>query len=384
MDPPGISVSDGAITLPYSSPNEGEAGNVKSEVPFSTSPPRPIKTRKVRDPLSSHNPEGSYWTMVSPTKRRGIDPGEGSLTRSSSDPHLTSSNILNPISTTLNISIISPPKTKLKLASRSPLSAPTPRPTLISPTVIDSSLAPASPTTTTPPPLDGDYWAKFDENSVRQRPRAIFEPEGWTVRYSQKTKKVDEDTLERYRQNNLVRQLQLKQEREDEYLARQARYEASRRGTEIYPGVFLGSRTVAANEEFLMESNITAILNAAREVQKTQHPFILRYHHLSICDSLDEDLTHLFSSTVNFISETHPNSILIHCAQGKSRSPTFLLAYGILHRKETLKIAYDNLISKCPFVSINPNFMHQLMNLDKATHGRLSLDIFDSALRTSI
>eukprot|EP01113_Clastostelium_recurvatum_P023125 TRINITY_DN2764_c0_g1_i4.p1 TRINITY_DN2764_c0_g1~~TRINITY_DN2764_c0_g1_i4.p1 ORF type:complete len:385 (+),score=17.66 TRINITY_DN2764_c0_g1_i4:49-1203(+) len=384
MDPPGISVSDGAITLPYSSTSQSEAVNVKSEVPFSTSPPRPIKTKKVRDPLGSHNPEGNYWAIVSPTKRnRGIDPGEGSLTRSSSDPHLTSSNTLNPIRSDLNTSIISPPKTKLKLVSRSPVSAPIPRHTL-SPSILDSPPSPTPPTITAPPPLDGDYWAKFDESSVRQRPRAIFEPEGWTVRYSQKTKKVDRDTLERYRQNNLMRQLQLRQEREHDYLARQARYEASRRGTEIYPGVFLGSRTVAANEEFLMESNITAILNAAREVQKTQHPFILRYHHLSICDSLDEDLTHLFSSTVNFISETHPNSILIHCAQGKSRSPTFLLAYGILHRKETLKIAYDNLISKCPFVSINPNFMHQLMNLDKATHGRLSLDIFDSALRTSI
>jgi len=89
-------------------------------------------------------------------------------------------------------------------------------------------------------------------------------------------------------------------------------------------GVYLGNMEVAQNLQWLKDTNIIAIVNAASEI-KNFYPSEFQYKKLSIIDSSDYKISKHFDEVAGFIDEQRTKgSVLVHCQKGQSRSVTFI------------------------------------------------------------
>ena len=65
--------------------------------------------------------------------------------------------------------------------------------------------------------------------------------------------------------------------------------------------------------------------------------------------------------------------MLVHCAQGRSRSATIVIAYLMTAKKMRLREAYDLVKRKRPQISPNPCYLKDLADLEFSLFGSNTL-----------
>ncbi|KCV72864.1 hypothetical protein H696_00437 [Fonticula alba] len=101
-------------------------------------------------------------------------------------------------------------------------------------------------------------------------------------------------------------------------------------------------------------------------------PVITSYCHLPIRDNLEEDIMQYFEPAFKYIDACRERSekVLVHCAAGRSRSPTVVMAYLIAREGWTLAKAYEHVQNQRPFVCPNLGFMFILAECERVSKQR--------------
>lgn len=134
--------------------------------------------------------------------------------------------------------------------------------------------------------------------------------------------------------------------------------------TQITENIYLGSITETKNE-FLVEHNISLILNFARECEYDSN---VKQLHFKFDDDHRQNLLSHFDGVVDIIKQHVENKgvVLIHCFAGKSRSVSFVLAYLMKEQHMSLYDAFKY-VSEKRDVYPNISFIEQLIKYEKLT-----------------
>lgn len=148
---------------------------------------------------------------------------------------------------------------------------------------------------------------------------------------------------------------------------------------EVWPGIFLGGYRAAMDTELLQREGITAILTAAYFPPLAFPSFpktinIIRkqlgrrnWMCFELSDTANQPLLVPALRSAAFIDRVlrKKGRVLVHCAVGKSRSASMVIAYLILKQGLTYDKALDQLQSVRRFVQPNEGFEAQLRELEK-------------------
>lgn len=131
--------------------------------------------------------------------------------------------------------------------------------------------------------------------------------------------------------------------------------------TRVWPGMFLGSCSDASDLKALRKKGIKAILNVSFEIPNF-FPNDFEYMNVPVDDFASTKLSVYFRSTSEFLDKCHQSkkTVLVHCAAGRSRSVSVLLAYMLRFQSVTLVDAFGTLRRKRDSVSPNQTFLRQL------------------------
>ena len=146
--------------------------------------------------------------------------------------------------------------------------------------------------------------------------------------------------------------------------------------TRILPNLYLSSQTPAKNFTLLKQLHIRYILNLTGFKSNTNElRFELHYPpefttlHIPIADEMDVNILDHFEQALRFISRcidhNDPNSILVHCEAGISRSSTIVIAYLMQYHHHSLKSAYEFVQQRKNNIDPNINFFKQLIEFEK-------------------
>ena len=115
----------------------------------------------------------------------------------------------------------------------------------------------------------------------------------------------------------------------------------------------------------LIEAGVTHILNATCKAYTPRTKYF-KYLDIQLYDQPKEDARRNFRITNRFIEEALQSGgkILVHSIEGKSRAPTFILAYLINHERIKLKDALNLLRQFVGEVEPNEGFQQQLAEYD--------------------
>eukprot|EP00795_Rhopilema_esculentum_P007630 gene7630-13447_t len=145
--------------------------------------------------------------------------------------------------------------------------------------------------------------------------------------------------------------------------------------------LFLGGFKAAINTEFLKKENITHVLNVAgkglgimfgpkyREISREMKKNLnITGLDLDWEDSMKYHITEDdFKQAICFIHEgMKSGSVLVHCAQGKSRSGAAVSSYLMATRKMTTIESIEFIQQKRKMVDPNPNFRILLIKFEKS------------------
>jgi hypothetical protein len=140
--------------------------------------------------------------------------------------------------------------------------------------------------------------------------------------------------------------------------------------SEITSSMFLGSQTIAMDENALREHGITHIVNCAGGICNNYHPSTFNYKTLYLGDGHTEDINCMFYDVIEFIEDAHKRQgkVFVHCQQGVSRSSAMLICYLMWKTGQDYNATHEA-VKRIRGVS-NPNtgFMCQLV----AWWGRLT------------
>ena len=98
---------------------------------------------------------------------------------------------------------------------------------------------------------------------------------------------------------------------------------------EVFEGIFMGPLQSAFKTKDLINAGVTHVLNVSCK-EYTKRSKYFTYLDIHLYDAHNEDAKRHFRMTNRFIDEARQRGkVLVHCVAGKSRSPTFILAYLI-------------------------------------------------------
>uniref|UniRef100_A0A5S6QFJ2 protein-tyrosine-phosphatase n=1 Tax=Trichuris muris TaxID=70415 RepID=A0A5S6QFJ2_TRIMR len=135
----------------------------------------------------------------------------------------------------------------------------------------------------------------------------------------------------------------------------------------VLPFLYLGCEQDALDVETAKKFEITYLLNCTVTCPKPKHIDDKRFLRIPVRDDHVERLTPHFPNVFAFLNRAVKNgaSVLVHCAAGHSRSPTFVVAYLMYQKFMSLQDAYRFVKQKRPCVSPNVNFWGQLVEYER-------------------
>ena len=126
---------------------------------------------------------------------------------------------------------------------------------------------------------------------------------------------------------------------------------------QVYPGIYMGPYQSAFKTQELIEKGVTHILNCSCKEYTKRHKYF-KYLDIDVQDEVGENGQKFFRITNRFIEEGIQNgAVLVHSVQGKSRAPTFILAYLIYREKMKLRDGLSLLREYVNEVEPNESFM---------------------------
>ncbi|CAD8213047.1 unnamed protein product [Paramecium octaurelia] len=127
--------------------------------------------------------------------------------------------------------------------------------------------------------------------------------------------------------------------------------------------LYLGSGEHAQDTEMLIDIlGITHVVNATVEIQNYSNQ--LKYLKVEIYDEPHVCIKQYFDQVYQFIEDAFQENgkVLIHCAQGKSRSACFTVMYLMRKNDWPFEQAYDFVRECREIVCINDGFINQLID----------------------
>ena len=140
----------------------------------------------------------------------------------------------------------------------------------------------------------------------------------------------------------------------------------------VRSGLFLGGQTAEeAPIESLKVHGITHVLQLGTNhvTMSPSHPDELKYLCIDIHDTVEADLIKALRKhkAMEFMDAAiqYPNSLLVHCQMGMSRSATTVIVYLMLREGLTFWDALVQTVSARRVVSPNPGFCRQAKAVEK-------------------
>eukprot|EP01133_Synstelium_polycarpum_P003690 gene3690-4251_t len=125
------------------------------------------------------------------------------------------------------------------------------------------------------------------------------------------------------------------------------------------------------------------------EEEKEDIKLNIEYLRIPIADSSKAPIDNYFDEACQFIKSTLKQEkddgcgVLVHCKQGRSRSPSIIIAYLMKVEGWTLEKAWNHITKlSSKSLTVNEGFKLKLMHLEKAVHKTNSLDFYSAASRT--
>ncbi|XP_009076563.1 PREDICTED: dual specificity phosphatase DUPD1 [Acanthisitta chloris] len=143
---------------------------------------------------------------------------------------------------------------------------------------------------------------------------------------------------------------------------------------EVWPNLYIGDEKTALDRYSLEKAGFTHILNAAHGQRNVDtgpeyyRNMTLEYHGVEADDLPTFDLSQFFYSASKFIDhalQDERSKVLVHCAMGRSRSATLVLAYLMIYKNMTVVDAIKQ-VSRHRCILPNRGFLKQLRELDIA------------------
>uniref|UniRef100_A0A383WFK4 Protein-tyrosine-phosphatase n=1 Tax=Tetradesmus obliquus TaxID=3088 RepID=A0A383WFK4_TETOB len=129
--------------------------------------------------------------------------------------------------------------------------------------------------------------------------------------------------------------------------------------------LYIGSRETESCLSALQAAGITHILQAGGELGPS-HPAQFTYKKLSVSDEEDEDLVAVFKEAFDFIEDSRSSgAVLVHCAQGMSRSGTIAIGYLMWRERLSYDTALAHVQQARPVVDPNEGFSLQLQEFER-------------------
>lgn len=228
------------------------------------------------------------------------------------------------------------------------------------------------------PQLDGSYWATFDPNQRRKKERVLSDismtdDDYWNKRNTRVVQRKppppappisDELIAKRKERLQQIKDENRKRE-QDEHDRLSRKQEEARVGKQIFTGVYLGGRHAAKNKDFFVDHNIKSVINVTTDIPNYHENDGIIYKKICIADLPTVNLLDLFDDVTNSISELlqHGN-VLVHCREGRSRSVSMTIAYGMKKLNLSLADSHAALVDKAE-VQVNIGFQQQLMSYER-------------------
>jgi len=130
----------------------------------------------------------------------------------------------------------------------------------------------------------------------------------------------------------------------------------------IIDNIYLGNAYNASNYTYLMENNITCIINATAEIDNYfEYEDKLTYMKLKgVIDNSESSIKNYFNDFIKFIRENKDSKTLIHCFMGSSRSATLVVLYLIYFKMFFIDDAIKFVEDRCNRVNINIIYINEL------------------------
>ena len=156
--------------------------------------------------------------------------------------------------------------------------------------------------------------------------------------------------------------------------------------TRVRPWLFLGDVDDSLNGPGLVQAGITHVLNVTNNLPNSfersppapGYPCI-KYHRICIRDLESVDISVFFDPSIAFLDSanalreaTPPGRVLVHCAAGRSRSASIVLAFLVARERLTLHKAFEELKRLRPIVRPNVGFYGYLRQHELRCLGSMS------------
>ena len=128
----------------------------------------------------------------------------------------------------------------------------------------------------------------------------------------------------------------------------------------IIDNIYLGDSEAAADEEYLKQYNIKAVVNCAEDITSEYED--LKFLELKLYDTPEQEIIPKFEVAYKFIKRHSKNydNILIHCAAGVSRSASLVVFYLMKEKHWDYDTCFWYIVAIRPVISPNYGFAAQL------------------------